>query len=72
MTIDAERVDTAFPFVKRYVVAATPPHGDRPWRTGHPVSRRAAEKKLYELGNHTADIAEAFAAADDVWNRRRT
>lgn len=72
MAINATRVDAGSRFLKRYLVTATPPHADPPWHSDGPVSRRAAEKRLYELGNHTADIAEAFAAANDTWAGART
>ncbi len=71
MAIEITRLDSGRSLFKRYVLRVTPPHADQPWESPEPMSRRAGEKQLYEFGNHTADIAEAFAAADDAWNAER-
>lgn len=47
------------------MVRITPPHAPDLYESAKPMSRRAVENKLYELGNHTADIAEAFLLADE-------
>jgi hypothetical protein len=69
MTIEVERVNGGFRFLRKYRLRVTPPHADPPWASDRPMSRRKAETYLYDFGNHTADIAEAFAAADDAWDR---
>jgi hypothetical protein len=62
MAIEIRRVNG--PIRRKYVLRVTPPHAPNAWESG-PISRREGEKKLYEFGNHTQDIAEAFAVAND-------
>lgn len=71
MAIDVRRVDPGRRLFKRYMIAVTPPHAEASWESPEPMSRRSGERKLYDFGNHTADIAEAFAAADDEWESNR-
>jgi hypothetical protein len=49
---------------RRYELTVTPPHAPTPWTSPRPLTHRQAQNKLYDFGNHTADIAAAFAAAD--------
>jgi hypothetical protein len=65
MAIEIRRVNGTLR--KRYVVHVTPPHATSEWQPREPMSRRQREKRLYAFGNHTQDIAEAFAAANDEW-----
>ena len=69
MAIEIQRINGRLR--RKYVLSVTPPHAPAAWESPAPMSRRKGEKKLYEWGNHTQDIAEAFAAADDRWNRER-
>lgn len=71
MGIRINRVDRGRRFLKRYMLSVTPPHAPFTWTSASPLSRRQGEKKLYDFGNHTADIAEAFAAADDEYESKR-
>jgi len=36
------------------------------------MTRRQVQNKLCDFGNHTADIADAFAAAEERWRGSRT
>lgn len=66
MAIEIRRVNGSLR--RRYALRVTPPHSDREWESPDPMSRRAAEKQLYTFGNHTQDISEGFAAANDEWD----
>jgi hypothetical protein len=68
MAIEIRRVNGTLS--KRYVLRVTPPHSEQQWESPQPMSRREGEKQLYAFGNHTQDIAEAFAAANDEWETR--
>ncbi len=69
MAIEIRRVNGSMR--KRYVLRATPSHAESEWESPEPMSRREGERQLYAFGNHTLDIAEAFAAADDEWDARK-
>jgi hypothetical protein len=68
MAIDVRRVGHKWP--KRYLADVTRPHGE--WRTDTPASKSAIRRKLYALGNHSTDIGDAFAAADEAWRAARS
>jgi hypothetical protein len=36
------------------------------------MTHRQVQNKLYDFGNHTADIADAFVAAETRWRSARS
>jgi hypothetical protein len=67
MTIEVKRVNGRSRFLRKYIVRVTPPHAVTEWQSDKPLSRRKAEKYLYDFGNHTTDISDSFLIADDQW-----
>lgn len=70
MAIELTRVTPPIPLLRRYTLRVTPPHAAEVWQTQGSLSHRAAQNKLYDLGNHTVDIADAFIAADRRWREK--
>lgn len=72
MAIEIVRVPGLVPFLHRYTLRVSPPHADTVWESTRPMTHRQVQNKLYDFGNHTADIADAFVAAETRWRSARS
>lgn len=67
MAIEITRVPGQLPFLRRYTLHVSPPHASNEWRSTSPIIHRQVQNRLYDFGNHTVDIADAFIAAEIKW-----
>ena len=72
MAIELTRVPVRPGFLRRYTPRVSPPHTDSAWESPGLMTGRQVQNKLYDFGNHTADISDAFAVAEERWQISRT